>query len=469
VTGNVAAAGSSFIIHHSAFIIPEGSARFQSCILPLAKRGVKQMKDAVVCETRRAALRKCWWFPEPWRGGRLVILVLVAVLLAGRVPPGFTAEEEEPSLPRLPADLWSTIENRSAGTMIRVDWQAVRSFPPAAIFLETGDPTLMKGIPILQFFGHLVKEVPILDSDLPEEAWFEGGDLLKGDPQRVWVRTNASADDLRVRLLAAGWWEPAGHEGVYCAPLKKRDAEVLKKLQQEPESKRRMTPEAFARRFSRGYWRVGLGEDGWMAVVPPYRSLDRMAELRRPGKKEYGSTVQFPWTELVEPLDGQMAVAALENRDNDKAPEEPSDVENGEQGSIASIKRELARLDRAETWRLAGEIGDMAAHLSETDGGLVIDVTARLPGGRGPGQSTGTILQLAVGFAYLGLTMVSPPLGREIAQASIEEEGDHCQATVTLSLASLMDAAQSYVRQKRRVAVLQRRLRELERQKEKSR
>lgn len=144
------------------------------------------------------------------------------------------------------------------------------------------------------------------------------------------------------------------------------------------------------------------------------------------------------------------------------SPESTADEPEDEELSEADrIRRRIQELDSATGRLYAGEMADFLVALSESDGGLILEVTARRPGGGGAAANA-RFLRMVLLATRFAVAPIHRQLDRELGDARIEVEGEDVVASVTVSGATLVDTVATYAARQRELRDLRRRLTELE-------
>jgi len=176
------------------------------------------------------------------------------------------------------------------------------------------------------------------------------------------IRASGSGDALRAALLDAGWWEkdaPVDGGATLCAPLDPGDVERYRRAVAEHDGPPGISFEEFRDRLSRGLWCVEIGKE-WVVASRVGTDLPHSNAPFSMERQEFEDRVRFPWRELVGPMDGQLAVVAVDFPNNEHPPEErPPGRFAGMnlEEEIRAVRRELAALKKRQDQKTIRNLG----------------------------------------------------------------------------------------------------------------
>jgi hypothetical protein len=204
---------------------------------------------------------------------------------------------------------------------------------------------------------------------------------------------------------------------------------------------------------------------GWLLAVSGHGAPaeDVLAGLVDTDTLEPG----FPFSEILTPSSSVVIAMAIDVPHNDRPIEQPwdrfADSARGaeDESEEQQVRRRLRQLQTMPERTLAGQLADFAILVSESDGGLVLDVRARRAGGGGEEQ-TARFLEMLVLATRFYLGPMSPQLDRELGEVLIQVWSGEVRARLAVSGATLLDTLEAHAARSREISVLRRRLAELE-------
>ena len=120
------------------------------------------------------------------------------------------------------------------------------------------------------------------------------------------------------------------------------------------------------------------------------------------------------------------------------------------------VKR-LGELEERQSLAIGGQMADFALVVSEVDGGLSGQITARRPGGGGE-EHTAAMIRLAAAATGFTLLYASPDLSRALFTIRIAIGDGEVRAETVLSQTSLLDAVDTELSRRREIRDLRARL-----------
>jgi len=392
-------------------------------------------------------------------GAGVVVLALWLVLALASV--AFGGEGKGGDLPVLPSAMWESLRGKGCSTMVRLDWQAVIDLPPVAAVLDSGRPESLRGVPVAGLVVKIAARVPLLRSGHVTEVWIQDGGLVDGAAKAVWAKTDLPASAIQDRLRAARWWSVPEDTGWLAEPLSEHDRQWIERCRRRDPSGKAV--ENATRMLLRWRWRARPLDGGWMLLSRGPLKLsvsDGLTDLNH--APDLGRAGHFPWKGLLEPMDGVLAAAALDNAKNDVAAGTAGVDGSGPaaRGEETRIRAKIRQLEGESVRGLERQVGDVLIRVTEVDGGLAADMEARMPQGAGPGLCTERVARMAVQMGVIATMLDAPELSREIAGPAIRVENDRVEGALVVSMATLMDATNTAIQRRTDLARLYRKLRE---------
>jgi hypothetical protein len=394
---------------------------------------------------------------------RLIWVMSLLVFLNGVA----LAEDRRAQDPELPPPLRTALRGKSPTMLAVYRWNALRNHPLVSRLQQLQEEELDLDLDDLVFawqpaFG-ILETVPI-SQERVEEIWISMERVSPFRYRGAWLRTSLDEPGIVGSLEQAGWVELSSIEGLYTRPLDPNDeleATIIDQIAElgEEDSEAMLFSEIMRRRS-----RVLLLGSGWVGLAPPRAPVSGLGfvdsiETEKSAAESEGPP--FPFDQLLSLDPSVLMSLSLDvpgNNDSDGDSAEPLEpISDLGERQLREIERELAKRPELETTAL---LSDMAVTVSETDGGLRVEVLARRPDSRDPLVSE-LLIEVVCSMLRIVVYHISPELAYELGDYHVIHEDDGLRFDITMSQASVLDAINLEAERLRELRYVRRRLEEL--------
>lgn len=400
----------------------------------------------------------------PLKSMVLVIGVIVGMVA---VPGSFAETQPEPSSssvsaekgPELPDRLWDSIRGGDRAAIVWCDWEAVGDLPFIQRALEAEDEEPLKKIPML---GSVLRSVKVVEPVVGHiaDVWCEMGAVDGGNGDSTWMKTPFEPEQIRVRLEAEDWYQSEDESTVYIQPFDRVKDHWIFELMEERKGKPDFDADEWMRDWATSSkWHIHIGDEGWINVSREARSLRSAMYLWAPDLEKFDpEDFGFPFADLVTGERTELCMMAVDVPGN----EEKENVSHSEllDAEIRVLEAQLRELKDADELSILVSTGDVLLTVTETDGGIALDLEAALPTGE-MGELSTQVLETTLAILRLAVLWVGPELSRDLGSTVFHDAGDSVVASAVISRASLYDAIDRLVEHDDQVRELKARIKEL--------
>jgi hypothetical protein len=345
--------------------------------------------------------------------------------------------------PELPSALWAAITHQRPMAMVWCDWGAVENLPFIRLALEAEDPDLVEDLPML---GSALRAVMIAAPIVGgvEDVWCGMSSVDGRGGDSAWMKTELDPDQLRARLESAGWRCLQEDGRRYSQPLDQGFKDwLLKQLDAERADPDVDLEQAEANAYS-VKWQIVVGDGGWIHVAPSGYHVESADDLFSPDLEDFGpGMLTFPFGDLISD-DRALCRMAIDVPGNEAEEERALEEAEALDVRIRLLERQLRVLeDQDESGVLRGT-GDMLLTVTETDGGIALDLDVAMPSGV-TGELSAQVVEAGIGVIRLMFFWVGPELSRDLGSAVIHDAGEGVKATAVVNRSSIYNAIERFL------------------------
>ena len=363
----------------------------------------------------------------------------------------------------LPAPVAEGLTGHEPGFIVRLHPAPLSAHPVVLTARDHlgGDERLRVTGPATVLIMQMVEGIQSLglDPEAVEELWWSSGSETSG----LWLRSGLEGDVLDDALNEAGWIvdEGAQRDSVLVRisdadRVEERD--ILDAIEDESERA------GMARIIEMSRPRIARCGSSWLVSMRHGAGATEQAELCGGALIDIDETPSFPRDVLLRESKRILATIAIDVPGNDLEQDHRLENEEGNTAEAAGEReRLLLRLRELESPEngMFRQLGDIAAVVSEVDGGLVLDLVARRPDGERAEETQRFLRMLVLGMRF-AVAPTAPELDRDLGNAVINVEGDAVRATCTFSQAALTATLERESERRRAAAELRQKLEALD-------